>query len=364
MKKGRNAPCPCGSGKKYKKCCLNKDQQQTRMLFNNDIQTKVNYKIKKNPPQAVSNEIRPYVIAKMCEPENSMPILNKMPALTKRLKNQHLPSNIRPLSTNEIIQQLSKRNVEFDETLFIERSQKFDSAWELSESLWPTQARSKKDISDFCCLAACILWERFYDENKIKKPSFEMIDDFMENGYKAKNDNEKIDLWMKAWTGLKSLYDIPKYSVEQLDQMFNGTQSLYNWMSDFELDFINASIDNKEIAKKGVIFLNEVVSFFADEKELIKLYQRSLAELYCNAGEFEKGEQLAKKLLASYPEDTANYVVLDTVISLKPSVDKESNLKERLQVLMNAKEYPVTNGPDYDLDARIFELQEQLQKIK
>jgi hypothetical protein len=21
---GRNQPCPCGSGKKYKKCCLNK----------------------------------------------------------------------------------------------------------------------------------------------------------------------------------------------------------------------------------------------------------------------------------------------------------------------------------------------------
>ena len=24
MKIGRNAPCPCGSGKKFKKCCLNK----------------------------------------------------------------------------------------------------------------------------------------------------------------------------------------------------------------------------------------------------------------------------------------------------------------------------------------------------
>ncbi|MBP9521733.1 MAG: SEC-C domain-containing protein [Enterococcus sp.] len=22
---GRNDPCPCGSGKKYKKCCLGKD---------------------------------------------------------------------------------------------------------------------------------------------------------------------------------------------------------------------------------------------------------------------------------------------------------------------------------------------------
>src|SRR5262249_15074347 len=26
MKVGRNDPCPCGSGKKYKKCCLPKDQ--------------------------------------------------------------------------------------------------------------------------------------------------------------------------------------------------------------------------------------------------------------------------------------------------------------------------------------------------
>jgi hypothetical protein len=27
MKAGRNEPCPCGSGKKYKKCCLEKDEQ-------------------------------------------------------------------------------------------------------------------------------------------------------------------------------------------------------------------------------------------------------------------------------------------------------------------------------------------------
>lgn len=25
MKPGRNDPCPCGSGKKYKKCCQDKD---------------------------------------------------------------------------------------------------------------------------------------------------------------------------------------------------------------------------------------------------------------------------------------------------------------------------------------------------
>jgi len=31
-KVGRNDPCPCGSGLKYKKCCLNKDQPNFHRL--------------------------------------------------------------------------------------------------------------------------------------------------------------------------------------------------------------------------------------------------------------------------------------------------------------------------------------------
>ena len=26
----RNEPCPCGSGKKYKKCCIDKDEKKLR----------------------------------------------------------------------------------------------------------------------------------------------------------------------------------------------------------------------------------------------------------------------------------------------------------------------------------------------
>ena len=33
-KVGRNDPCPCGSGKKYKKCCENK---QTRKKFHAEV---------------------------------------------------------------------------------------------------------------------------------------------------------------------------------------------------------------------------------------------------------------------------------------------------------------------------------------
>lgn len=31
-KVGRNDPCPCGSGKKYKRCCLERDQEAERAL--------------------------------------------------------------------------------------------------------------------------------------------------------------------------------------------------------------------------------------------------------------------------------------------------------------------------------------------
>jgi hypothetical protein len=32
-KPGRNDPCPCGSGKKYKKCCLPKDEAEADAAY-------------------------------------------------------------------------------------------------------------------------------------------------------------------------------------------------------------------------------------------------------------------------------------------------------------------------------------------
>lgn len=40
-KVGRNDPCPCGSGKKYKSCCLLKQQQHTSSLKGRKFTAKV-----------------------------------------------------------------------------------------------------------------------------------------------------------------------------------------------------------------------------------------------------------------------------------------------------------------------------------
>lgn len=48
---GRNEPCRCGSGKKYKKCCLEKDRQQQR---NVRVATSVEVITNRRPGSAVS----------------------------------------------------------------------------------------------------------------------------------------------------------------------------------------------------------------------------------------------------------------------------------------------------------------------
>lgn len=45
---GRNELCPCGSGKKYKKCCLNKDRTQSKNSSAEDANLDENAKIKDN----------------------------------------------------------------------------------------------------------------------------------------------------------------------------------------------------------------------------------------------------------------------------------------------------------------------------
>ena len=49
-----------------------------------------------------------------------------------------------------------------------------------------------KNVSDVAGLAACLLWQRLYDEKNLTKVSIEMLDDWMEKGYKLL-DKEKIN---------------------------------------------------------------------------------------------------------------------------------------------------------------------------
>jgi len=44
-KVGRNDPCPCGSGKKYKNCCLKKEQEQSTAKYTSSGKRKFKAKV-------------------------------------------------------------------------------------------------------------------------------------------------------------------------------------------------------------------------------------------------------------------------------------------------------------------------------
>lgn len=61
-KVGRNEPCPCGSGKKYKNCCLQKDQQKGSTLGKRKFTAKVLSAGGGNKPQQQPEQGQPKAV--------------------------------------------------------------------------------------------------------------------------------------------------------------------------------------------------------------------------------------------------------------------------------------------------------------
>ncbi len=174
MKIGRNDPCSCGSGKKYKRCCLGKPVTEY------------------TEPKAAKAPIGRLSIMR------SMHVFKAEPKLMDKL-NKIVPRNIagesfnefyenvwddekvRKMGTAEIIKKLESINVEFNLERFKEQTTQYISAVRLAEDHYYTQNHSAQGKDeDFIWIAICELWKRLVPE----RWNIEMIDDCMQDGYK------------------------------------------------------------------------------------------------------------------------------------------------------------------------------------
>src|SRR3989454_1056229 len=81
---GRNDPCPCGSGKKYKKCCMEKDQerlqdssrvagltveelraQQERFLTEDELLQMRSHQLARLDPLKIDSPLRPLLLSRL-----------------------------------------------------------------------------------------------------------------------------------------------------------------------------------------------------------------------------------------------------------------------------------------------------------
>lgn len=369
MKIKRNAPCPCGSGKKYKKCCIDKETPHSHHNSNcehGDDLVSSGYFVKKqiNSPEY----IHPYVVSKFIEPSSrtSQELFELRPELRERSKMMWYPSKVRSMKTEEIIEQLKLRGAQYSEAEFIKESEKQISAWGLAKKLWLKQIESwDQDISDFVGLASCILWEKLFNEGLIEKFSIEMLDDLMQEGYQnKKNCKSSADCWLHFWSLLERQFNLSAISsIDELDEVLKGTQSVFNWSGDMEMSLLNASINNENYAKKAIHYFEGFLAYFGEKgNRCTGNYKLALAECYCRISEYDKGKELMINLINEDPTRVQGYIGLEQVLSFQENSNSQDILKERLNILKKANDFPVVDGHDYDLIVRIEDLEEDLIK--
>lgn len=256
---GRNEPCPCGSGKKYKTCCLNKE------------------KITITPA----------------------------PRTNQRWKLE----DIEELSTKEIINKLHKFGVPFKEADFIEQANQFHSAAKLGSTWIENNPISAKRFDvDFIWMAAIILWERLIPD----KINSEQIDDLMEDGYsdlENQNEMETCNKWLQVWDYLKENFTTDMKSVDDAEKTFEGMQTITDWCQDFEQELGNAAIEDKQLHQVRIKYCDEFCHYFPNSDELIMVnMQRAKADSLFEIGEAEKGEQVYQKLIENYPNNIWGYI--------------------------------------------------------
>ncbi len=113
-KVGRNDLCPCGSGKKYKKCCIDKPLPEMAQL-----------------------------------------------SFKEYLDNFWSYEEANAMSTEEIISKLQSMGIAFEKEVFLREVETFYSAQQLSENWFETfKITAAGRDEDFPCFAAWVLWER------------------------------------------------------------------------------------------------------------------------------------------------------------------------------------------------------------
>ena len=257
---GRNQLCWCGSGKKFKKCCLNKPESAEEQ----------------------SPSPRPF---------------------------HWFLDEVESMATDDIIVKLRQFGIPFQKERFLSEVRNHYSASELAKEWRVTYPICAQGFDiDFLWMACLVLWERLAPDIM----SSERLDTMMQTGYDLIQERRKAegcDLWLQVWHELKKRFRPSMTDIEEAEEVFSGMQCLFNWCQDLELELHNAGIEDSFYLRKRIELCNEFCTLFPDTSQLTILnMKRAEAESYFLLGESEQGEQLFKSLIDQFPDSIWGYV--------------------------------------------------------
>jgi uncharacterized protein YchJ len=146
------------------------------------------------------------------------------------------------------------------------------------------------------------LWRRWFPE----QPSFEVLDDSMQNGYELLKSSGAVAAcrtWLEAWNDVLRLLDKAGIqSIEEFDERFRGTQSLFNWIQDLESELWNAGLDDRQFLSARIAMCEEAMRRFpSDDGLMVENRRRAVAESYFELDETDKADALYREWLDADP---------------------------------------------------------------
>jgi len=286
-KMGRNDPCPCGSGKKYKKCCLNK-------------------------------------------PGPILPLFQKF--LTYE--------EIDDMGTEDIIERLDSIGIQFDKDVFLQDVEEYYSAEQLSENWFETfNVTAEGREEDFPWLAAWVLWGRLAPAENV--PS-ERIAHLVDRGYRylsTKDYTKACDMWLEAWEAIKYRCKPGPNDLDFFNRQYRGDFFVSNLCQDLELELRSAGLADRTYFKKRMDYCREFLRLFPGADDLITHnMRRAIAESYASLGDYERCDSEFEGLAEDYPDNPWGYIGWGDIYFLGKKDDHDKAKELYLKALAIAKE--------------------------
>ncbi len=346
---GRNEPCPCGSGKKYKRCCLRRDEQTLAESPDAHAGGQV-AEVAAHPPDSAGLRgmlppMRPYAMVQMGE---DSPQFERMRERDPKQWAMRTVEGVAALSIEVLRDRLTEMGIDASRETFIAAAAGERSAWDVSLGWLGGRPKSSlpRFAEDFAGLAACRLWEEYLPE----RPSIEMVDDWMQEGYRLGGESgppEVCELWWKVWEYVQERVASTMRNRESVDAMYQGMQSIYNWTQDFTLALINASIGDSTWTERGIEYHRELLERFPDDDQhVINLTRADLAELLIRAGQRAEGEGILRALVAEHPDRSVGYCRLADEL-------QHEDPEQALALLLEARDRPVEDVLHSGIEDRI-----------
>ena len=223
----------------------------------------------------------------------------------KQAAGMPLRSDAKRLTDRELLDKLRSFGIELDRPALERLCDEALSAEEVAKSLLDQRAfKSKRDEleSDWIWISIAALWQRWFPD----KPSFELLDDKMQAGYDQLASAGAVAAcraWLDAWADVLRIFDkTGAQTIGEIDDRFRGSQSLFNWIQDFEAELWNAGLEDRQFLTVRIAVCEEGLRRFRAEEDLMtENRRRAMAESYYELGAAEEAKALYRGWLKLDP---------------------------------------------------------------